>query len=159
VSKKTCSDEASKQLVHADQEGQDTAIALRWDAVIFSDATINIRRLKKSDSEVHPLQPDEVAVLQAPKQEYPEHAHPFMGEREQPLSRHAAQKSLARCSALAELDIEVHPHMLRHACGYYLANQGLDTRLIQDWLGHRNIQHTVRYTRLNPQRFKEIAWG
>jgi type 1 fimbriae regulatory protein FimB len=62
-------------------------------------------------------------------------------------------------SPLAELGIEVHPHMLRHACGYYLANQGLDTRLIQDWLGHRNIQHTVRYTRLNPQRFKEIAWG
>jgi len=134
------------------------AIALRWDAVMFSDATINITRLKKSDSGVHPLQPDEVAVLQALKREYPGQAHLFMGERGKPLSRHAAQKILARCAALAELDIEVHPHMLRHACGYYLANQGLDTRLIQDWLGHRNIQHTVRYTRLNPARFKEIAW-
>lgn len=135
------------------------AIALRWDAVMLSDSTISITRLKKSESGVHPLQADEVEVLQALKREYPGHSHLFMGERGKVLSRHAAQKMLERCATLAELTIEVHPHMLRHACGYYLANQGLDTRLIQDWLGHRNIQHTVRYTRLNPERFREIAWG
>ena len=44
----------------------------------------------------------------------------------------------------------------RHACGYALANAGHDTRLIQDWLGHRAIQHTARYTELCPTRFKEV---
>jgi integrase len=56
------------------------------------------------------------------------------------------------------LPLPFHAHMLRHSCGYWLANKGYDTRLIQDWLGHRNIEHTVRYTRLNPARFKEIRW-
>ncbi|ECH5906058.1 tyrosine-type recombinase/integrase, partial [Salmonella enterica] len=54
------------------------------------------------------------------------------------------------------LGLAIHPHMLRHACGYALANQGLDTRLIQDYLGHRNISHTVRYTASNPDRFKKV---
>jgi site-specific recombinase XerD len=50
----------------------------------------------------------------------------------------------------------VHAHMLRHACGYAMANAGHDTRLIQDWLGHRAIQHTARYTELSPIRFKDV---
>ncbi|WP_319592554.1 tyrosine-type recombinase/integrase [Zarconia navalis] len=50
----------------------------------------------------------------------------------------------------------VHPHQLRHACGYYLATSEQDTRAIQDYLGHRNIQHTVRYTQLNPSRFESF---
>jgi type 1 fimbriae regulatory protein FimB len=49
-----------------------------------------------------------------------------------------------------------HPHMLRHACGFALADQGADTRLIQDYLGHRNIQHTVKYTATNPARFEKL---
>ena len=52
--------------------------------------------------------------------------------------------------------IQVHAHMLRHGCGYALANAGHDTRAIQDWLGHRSIQHTVRYTELAPTRFKDF---
>jgi site-specific recombinase XerD len=53
-------------------------------------------------------------------------------------------------------DLKVHPHMLRHACGYELANRGVDTRALQGYLGHRNIQHTVRYTKLAPGRFKDF---
>ena len=49
-----------------------------------------------------------------------------------------------------------HPHMLRHGCGYALANAGHDTRALQAWLGHKNIQHTVRYTELSPHRFKDF---
>jgi len=56
----------------------------------------------------------------------------------------------------AELAIKVHPHMLRHACGYKLANDGQDTRSLQSYLGHRNIQHTVRYTELAPARFRHF---
>jgi site-specific recombinase XerD len=54
------------------------------------------------------------------------------------------------------MPFQVHAHMLRHGCGYALANAGHDTRAIQDWLGHRSIQHTVRYTELSPTRFKDF---
>jgi integrase len=59
----------------------------------------------------------------------------------------------------AGLSVEAHPHMLRHACGFALADQGADTRLIQDYLGHRNIQHTVKYTATNPARFERLWRG
>ena len=59
-------------------------------------------------------------------------------------------------SKKADLDFNVNPHMLRHGCGYALANMGYDTRLIQDFLGHKNIQHTVIYTRTSAKRFEDI---
>ena len=61
-----------------------------------------------------------------------------------------------RLGKAAKLDIKAHPHMLRHACGYALANKGHDTRSLQAYLGHKNIQHTVRYTELSPDRFKDF---
>jgi site-specific recombinase XerD len=61
-----------------------------------------------------------------------------------------------RAGVAAGLDFKAHPHMLRHACGFALANAGHDTRALQAYLGHRNIQHTVRYTELAPDRFKDF---
>src|SRR5262245_31235349 len=61
-----------------------------------------------------------------------------------------------RIGERAKMPFPVHPHMLRHGCGYALANAGHDTRALQAWLGHRNIQHTVRYTELAPDRFKDF---
>jgi site-specific recombinase XerD len=61
-----------------------------------------------------------------------------------------------RAATAADLGIKAHAHILRHACGYKLANDGHDTRAIQAYLGHRNIQNTTRYTALAPQRFKEF---
>lgn len=66
----------------------------------------------------------------------------------------SVRKIIARAGDRAQLGFPVHPHMLRHACGFKLANDGQDTRAIQHYLGHRNIQHTVRYTELSPERFK-----
>jgi site-specific recombinase XerD len=63
---------------------------------------------------------------------------------------------LERAAAGAKIAIKVHPHMLRHACGFALANAGHDTRALQAYLGHKNIQHTVRYTELSPTRFKNF---
>jgi integrase len=68
------------------------------------------------------------------------------------LTRHMVE----RASAEARLGFKAHPHMLRHACGYVLANNGHDTRALQAYLGHKNIQHTVRYTELSPMRFKDF---
>ena len=63
------------------------------------------------------------------------------------------RKMIARAGMEAALPFPVHPHMLRHACGYKLANDGHDTRSIQQYLGHRNITHTTRYTELAADRF------
>jgi type 1 fimbriae regulatory protein FimB len=80
----------------------------------------------------------------------------FISERRSALSRKTAWAAIRRYGEAAELDIAAHPHMLRHACGFALADQGADTRLIQDYLGHRSIQHTVRYTATNPARFEKL---
>jgi len=66
------------------------------------------------------------------------------------------RKILFRAGKHAKIGLSVHPHMLRHACGYKLANDGHDTRAIQHYLGHKNIQHTVRYTELSAGRFKDF---
>ena len=63
---------------------------------------------------------------------------------------------IERAGTWAKLGFKAHPHMLRHACGYKLANDGHDTRALQAYLGHKNIQHTVRYTELAPTRFKDF---
>jgi site-specific recombinase XerD len=63
---------------------------------------------------------------------------------------------IQRLGKAAEMPFAVHPHMLRHACGFKLANDGHDTRALQHYLGHKNIQHTVRYTELGPDRFKDF---
>jgi type 1 fimbriae regulatory protein FimB/type 1 fimbriae regulatory protein FimE len=78
----------------------------------------------------------------------------FVSELKGPLTPAAIQHIVARAGQLAGMPFRVHPHMLRHACGYKLANDGQDTRAIQAYLGHRNINHTVRYTELSPERFR-----
>ncbi|MBR8839513.1 MAG: tyrosine-type recombinase/integrase [Stigonema ocellatum SAG 48.90 = DSM 106950] len=73
-----------------------------------------------------------------------------------PAEPHTVWAMLRELAKRAGLPLAAHPHMLRHACGYALADQGADTQLIQDYLGHRNIQHTVRYTATNPERFGKL---
>ncbi len=77
-----------------------------------------------------------------------------MTERKTPVTDATFRKILARAGMEADIDLHVHPHMLRHSTGYKLANDGQDTRSIQFYLGHKNIQHTVRYTELSSNRFK-----
>jgi type 1 fimbriae regulatory protein FimE len=79
-----------------------------------------------------------------------------MTERGSTLTDSSVRKIIARAGQEARLGFPVHPHMLRHACGFTLANEGHDTRAIQHYLGHRNIQHTVRYTELAVDRFKKF---
>lgn len=133
------------------------AATLRWDAVDLKQATLYVTRLKRGKSGFHPLQPDELALLNALKQANQGSVYVFVGERGGNLSRAAIGKIVDRVGHLANLPT-VHPHMFRHACGYHLANQGTDTRLIQEWLGHVNIQHTARYTAIAPGRFKSFTW-
>jgi site-specific recombinase XerD len=80
----------------------------------------------------------------------------FVSERKAPLSPRSIREIVARTGRLAGLPFVPHPHQLRHACGYYLASRGHDTRAIQDYLGHQNIQHTVRYTAMAHHRFERF---
>jgi site-specific recombinase XerD len=83
-------------------------------------------------------------------------SHVFMTERDGPMTPKAFHALFGRIGARAKMPFPIHPHMLRHGCGYALANAGHDTRALQAWLGHKNIQHTVRYSELAPDRFKNF---
>jgi len=80
----------------------------------------------------------------------------FTSERGGPFTTAGFGRLVERAGAAAELGFKAHPHMLRHACGFALTNKGHDTRALQAYLGHWNIQHTVRYTELSPTRFKDF---
>jgi site-specific recombinase XerD len=80
----------------------------------------------------------------------------FTSERGTPFTTAGFARMIERAAEAAKLKIKAHPHMLRHACGFALANAGHDTRALQAYLGHKNIQHTVRYTELAPGRFKDF---
>jgi type 1 fimbriae regulatory protein FimB/type 1 fimbriae regulatory protein FimE len=80
----------------------------------------------------------------------------FVSERGSPMTRNNFQRMIYKAALKAGLEIKAHPHMLRHACGFALANKSTDTRTLQAFLGHRNIQHTVRYTELAPNRFRDL---
>ena len=131
------------------------AIDLKWDQVDFKRAEMHVRRLKGGTPAVHPIKGDELRLLRKLERDY-ESAFVFISERGLPLSRSAVAAIVKRAAEYAEIKLAVHPHMLRHACGYYLANKNVDTRTIQAYLGHRSIQHTVRYTELAPGRFSNL---
>lgn len=131
-------------------------IDLRWDQIDFKQGSIHINRMKKGTPSTHPLRGVELRALHLVQRKYPDSPYVFVSERGGPLTDSSVRKIVARAGELAGLPMPVHPHMLRHAAGYYLASKGHDTRAIQAYLGHRNIQHTVRYTELAPGRFNDF---
>jgi integrase len=128
-------------------------VALRWDQVDFGQGLLHVARLKHGVPSVHPIGGEELRALRRLRREQPEGRHVFQTERDAPMTPAGFRKTLARIGEASELGFPVHPHMLRHACGFKLANDGQDTRALQHYLGHRNIQHTVRYTELTSARF------
>jgi site-specific recombinase XerD len=107
-------------------------------------------------AECPPMQGDEIRALRRLQREQRPPSHVFMTERDGPMTPKAFHALFGRIGARAKMPFPIHPHMLRHGCGYALANAGHDTRALQAWLGHKNIQHTVRYTELAPDRFKDF---
>ena len=127
---------------------------LRWDQVDFARAALHVRRVKSGTPSTHPLTGREMRALRRLQREAPTSPFMFVSERGAPFTTAGFARMLERAAVSARLDIKVHPHMLRHACGFALANRGHDTRGLQAYLGHRCIQHTVRYTELSSDRFK-----
>jgi integrase len=130
---------------------------LRWSQVDLDQARLHVRRVKRGTPSVHPLQGDELRALRRLKRESPAHSDfVFLTERGGPFTTTGFAFLVSRAGVKAGLPFKAHPHMLRHAAGYKLANDGHDTRTLQAYLGHRNIQHTVRYTELAANRFDKF---
>lgn len=127
---------------------------LRWEQVDFKTASLHVRRLKNGTPSTHPLTGRELRALRRHEREGDGSPFVFVSERGAPLTAPGFSRMIERAAVSAGLGIKAHAHMLRHACGYKLANDGHDTRSLQAYLGHRNIQNTTRYTALASDRFK-----
>ncbi|MCK2177813.1 tyrosine-type DNA invertase [Enterobacter asburiae] len=139
-------------------------LSLTFSDIDFNSNYIHIKRSKQGFSTIHPLLHEERQLLlkwltvRICYQNAQESPYVFISRRGTPLSRQQAYNIVKSAGSAARLSVKAHPHMLRHACGYALADRGINTRLIQDYLGHRNIRHTVHYTASNAGRFVNI-WG
>ena len=130
--------------------------SLRWDQVEFEGGVLHVARRKRGTPSTHPISGRELRALRRLKRESAPSPFVFVSERGSPFSPAGFQKLIARAGVAAGFAFPLHPHMLRHSCGYKLANDGVDTRSLQSYLGHVSIQHTVRYTELAPGRFKSF---
>jgi integrase len=133
-------------------------VALRWHQVDLTAGDLDVHRVKRGHHAKHPLRGPQLRLLRELQWVYPDSPYVVVSERKAPLSPRSIREIVARAGKLAGLPFVPHPYRLRHACGYYLASRGHDTRAIQDYLGHQNIQHTVRYTAMAPQKF-EYFWN
>ena len=132
-------------------------VELEWSQVDFNAANVHVRRLKGSTDAVHPIRGDELRALRRLQREQdPKSSYVFTSERGSPFSTAGFLRMVQRAGEAAGLGFPVHPHMLRHATGFKLANDGVDTRTLQAYLGHKSIGNTVRYTELSPTRFKDL---
>ena len=129
-------------------------VSLRWDQIDFINKVLHVNRIKRGTPSLHPLQDVVINALYIIQREANDCPYVFLNNRGLKLSASTARKVIVRAGVVAGFPFSIHPHMLRHACGFYLANKGFDTRAIQHYMGHRNIQHTVRYTELTSERFK-----
>jgi type 1 fimbriae regulatory protein FimB/type 1 fimbriae regulatory protein FimE len=130
--------------------------SLRWEQVDLTHGRLHVHRLKNGMPSVHPLTGTELRALRRLQREQEPGRYVFMSERGAPMTAVAFRRMLTRLGQTARMPFSIHPHMLRHSTGFKLANQGVDTRSLQHYLGHKNIQHTVRYTELTPERFRNF---
>ena len=137
--------------------------AMRLSDVNVTTKELHVKRLKGCDSGPHELYNGESGAIKACLVEREKMKPPadcdtlFISERRKPLSRCTVWVMIGRLAAAAGLDhLDIHPHMLRHSCGYALVNKGTDIRIIQGYLGHRSISSTVRYTNLDSKRFAKL---
>jgi integrase len=131
-------------------------VDLRWQQVDFPRAVLHVRRTKQGTPSVHPMSGSELRALRRLQRQTEASPFVFVSERDAPFTTAGLARMIERAAKTAGLKLKVHTHMLRHAAGFALANAGHDTRAIQAYLGHRNIQHTVRYTELAPDRFRRF---
>ena len=131
-------------------------VTLRWEQVDLKQGILHVKRLKNGIPSTHPIRGVELRALRALQRDYSDTPYVFMSEHKSPLTSRTVRHIVARAGEEAGFAFSLHPHMLRHSTGFYLASQGHDTRAIQCYLGHANIKNTVIYTELSPNRFKNF---
>jgi integrase len=132
-------------------------VDLRWEQIDFASASLHVRRVKNGKPATHPMRGDELRALRKLQREQdPPSPFVFVSERGAPFTAESFNFLVKRTGKRAGFAFPIHSHVLRHSTGFKLAGDGHDTRAIQDYLGHKNIQHTVRYTELSPARFKNF---
>lgn len=131
-------------------------VTMRWQQIDLTAGLIQVNRRKNGLSALHPLFGPELRGLRKMKRDYPDTDYVFITERNTPITDSTFRKIVARAGIEAQLPLPIHPHMLRHSTGYKLANDSQDTRTIQQYLGHKNIRHTVRYTEVSSAKFNHL---
>ena len=132
------------------------AIGMRRDQLDVKRSRLWVARLKNSLSVEHPIAGDELrAIKRYLATRTDTLPWMFISEREAPLTRQAVNYIVQVAGEEAKLG-RVWPHMLRHSCGYYLADRGTDLRTMQDYLGHRDPKHTAHYSRVAGSRFEGL---
>jgi integrase len=132
------------------------ACDLQWSQVELDQGRLHVSRRKRGTPSTHPMQGDEIRALRKLRRENLESAYVFNTERGGPMSPGTFLHLMQRLGKGLGMPFPVHPHQLRHGAGYKLANSGVDARALQHYLGHKNIQHTTRYTELAADRFKDF---
>jgi type 1 fimbriae regulatory protein FimB/type 1 fimbriae regulatory protein FimE len=129
------------------------AVSLRLEKVDLKAGLVHVNRLKNGVPGTHPLRGPELRALRQLRRDWPDSPYLFVTERGGPMTSCNVRKLVTRAGQAAGLPFPAHPHMLRHACGFKLANDGHDTRVLQHYLAHKNTRHTVRYIEMAPDRF------
>ncbi len=130
-------------------------VRLKWNQVDLTQRTLDVIRVKRGKRGTHDLTNEEVRMLKRLAPEAEREGPLFRTERARagPLSTNGFFKIVQRAGKACGVK-KLHPHMFRHGCGFYMVDRGVNLRVIQDWLGHRNIQMTVIYTELAPGRLR-----
>jgi len=133
------------------------ATHLKWDAVNFDRGELHVARAKNGRSATHPLSGRTLRALRKLKRDQdPASPFVFTSERGAPFAPRGFRQMIERLGKAAKFEFPVHAHMLRHACGYKLANDGHPTLNLRDYMGHQNIQNTMRYAELSATKFRNF---
>jgi integrase len=116
-------------------------VSLRWDAIELEQGKLHCSRRKNGKPSVHPMTDSELRALRRLRKQAPLSRYVFLSERGTPFTVGGFRRMITRLGVKAAFSLALHPHMLRHACGYTLANAGRDTRAIQDYLGQEYPAH------------------
>jgi len=132
---------------------------LSWDQIFFESRTMHVNRLKNSEDSTHVLENDELTELQWLRATFPKSKFVFCTRMQKPLASRTVHEIVAKSGVAAKMSFPIHPHMLRHSKGYQLVDKNQHLRAIQEYFGHKNIQHTVLYTKLASGKFKDFGLG
>jgi len=132
------------------------AVALRWDQVDLKQGLVTVNRAKNGQNGVHPLTGRELRALRQLKRKADSNPYVFVSERGAPMTARNVRTLVKNAGERTSMEFPVHPHQLRHGCGYKLINNGVDVRTVQQYLGHASINSTVIYTKLDSRRFNGL---